>query len=537
MAATTPDKKKNRLSNMFGSKREPDRPPPHQAFPSHSSNGNMQDSAYESSLGNSTAESNMQHIESNDDRNLALNKTTGEVIDEDTGATVITTTTTTTTTTITRNGKKESRVEIRSTTPTPRGDSSQQTTIAEAPGDNQHLSPADANGTTRREVSHTPQERLATLSHSPYPTGQQQQQQQQAALPIPHRNPNRKSLGDERPPQQYFDGANASAPSEGPVSPSSPSRANFSYPSRSTGNLRGQAGEEGAPAPVEHRPGVKGTFESLRAAAMRGQGGGGGEGEYGAEPGQRVSAFENLKAAAVGIHGVGETLRSTLNSEIDNRYPRRDPEKAAAAEAKNRAEMERGYREMAGLRQRADLGPTISRPGQSGDGAALTPTTSRPGQSNDGGVRRPSNPSADIPASLQPGGGRGGGGAGAPQLPLLPGQAPPDLRHPAFRDQPQQQQQQQPQQQQKPPPQPQDGRYYGPGQNIAPDHDPMRDQKGARYSSMQQPSEPQATGGAAMGNSTKVQALSQTGTQQQEEKEKKGGFRRLMKRKPASQAT
>jgi hypothetical protein len=46
---------------------------------------------------------------------------------------------------------------------------------------------------------------------------------------------------------------------------------------------------------------------------------------------------------------VGETLRGTLNNEIDTRFARQNPEKAAIANAKNQAALERGQREMAGL--------------------------------------------------------------------------------------------------------------------------------------------------------------------------------------------
>ena len=48
-------------------------------------------------------------------------------------------------------------------------------------------------------------------------------------------------------------------------------------------------------------------------------------------PVQRQSTLSSLKAAAAGIHGVGETLRGTLNSNIDRRIPTsRDPEQQAA---------------------------------------------------------------------------------------------------------------------------------------------------------------------------------------------------------------
>lgn len=60
------------------------------------------------------------------------------------------------------------------------------------------------------------------------------------------------------------------------------------------------------------------------------------------------------------MQGVGETLRGTLNNEVDSRFSRHDPDKAAAANAKNRADLERGQREMAKLRERNGLQPTLA---------------------------------------------------------------------------------------------------------------------------------------------------------------------------------
>ena len=57
---------------------------------------------------------------------------------------------------------------------------------------------------------------------------------------------------------------------------------------------------------------------------------------------------------------MGETLRGTLNSEVDQRMPRRDADKAAAVDAKNQATLEAGQREMAGLRERSGLDATVS---------------------------------------------------------------------------------------------------------------------------------------------------------------------------------
>ena len=47
--------------------------------------------------------------------------------------------------------------------------------------------------------------------------------------------------------------------------------------------------------------------------------------------------------------GIGETLRGTLNSAIDEQYPRKNADKAAAARLKNESVLNRGRGEMAGI--------------------------------------------------------------------------------------------------------------------------------------------------------------------------------------------
>jgi hypothetical protein len=58
--------------------------------------------------------------------------------------------------------------------------------------------------------------------------------------------------------------------------------------------------------------------------------------------------------------GVGETLRGTINSEVDSRFGRKNPEKAAMVDAKNQATLQAGEREMAGLRDQRGLQPTVT---------------------------------------------------------------------------------------------------------------------------------------------------------------------------------
>lgn len=52
------------------------------------------------------------------------------------------------------------------------------------------------------------------------------------------------------------------------------------------------------------------------------------------------------------LQGIGETLRGTLNSSIDDRYASSNAEKAAAARAKNQAVLDRGRHEVEGIPRR-----------------------------------------------------------------------------------------------------------------------------------------------------------------------------------------
>jgi hypothetical protein len=49
------------------------------------------------------------------------------------------------------------------------------------------------------------------------------------------------------------------------------------------------------------------------------------------------------------MQGVGETLRGTLNSTVDRRFPSKNAEKAARTNAKNEEILERGRAEMEGI--------------------------------------------------------------------------------------------------------------------------------------------------------------------------------------------
>jgi hypothetical protein len=316
MANATPHKKKHRLSNLFKGKKEPEG-----SASNATGNGSNQassstnnahpgpaDSAYASSDVPSTSGSKsaeMVPVASNDDRNLAMNKSTGEVVDEDSGEVVTVTTTTTTTTTTRTRGGKPTTVQVATT---PAGSTPSPAPVHEAPGDTpaasssvqtqQHLSP---NAALHPPPSHSPAS-SSSQSHSPQaPTGgvyspQPQQYQQhnplvQAYTPshsqpeqrpkpafLPY--PQNRQQADRSPPHQQQGPPRGIPPrhphrrsrelisenQQAPVSPVQPdgfAQHNFSYPSRSTGNLRGD--DPSAPAGEVRQ---SNTFENLKAAAV-----------------------------------------------------------------------------------------------------------------------------------------------------------------------------------------------------------------------------------------------------------------------------
>lgn len=177
------------------------------------------------------------------DRHLAMNKSTGQIFDDDTGeAVTVVTTTTTTTTTTTRGGKKGTTVDV-STQPSDQSTNS--SSVHEAPGD--HPGRPEAHnlyGHARPEAT-APSQRTA----APEPI-------------VPVRNPNRKSRDYEarRSGDQAWPGFGAyDAP---------PSPHNFSYPSRS--DLRSPEDEHPpqlTPGPAA-APAPKRTLDSLKAAAI-----------------------------------------------------------------------------------------------------------------------------------------------------------------------------------------------------------------------------------------------------------------------------
>lgn len=320
MAATQEKKVPRSLTNMF--KRKDREEPGAHPYPDlnnkpSTATQNTSDSAYASSEPpSSTSEQNFVPVENNgqiqnvsSDRNLEMNQSTGDVMDKDTGEVVstVTTTTTTTTTTMTKRGANGEKTSVEVSTQ-PGGSAAgagagardRTPDIHEAPGDSAHTSSharQDSGNAFRPDAAGAQQ-----------PQHHQPQQQQRAPV-IPARSPHRKS-------QEYID--------QGGASPGY----NFSHPSRS--NLR-NSGEYFQQQHQHPHPSNRSTFDSLRSAAS-GQGGGG--------------TLDNLKAAAVGLHGVGETLRGTFNSGIDQRFPRSNPDSSGAANAKNQGVLDRGRDEM-----------------------------------------------------------------------------------------------------------------------------------------------------------------------------------------------
>ncbi|RMZ07447.1 hypothetical protein D0862_04276 [Hortaea werneckii] len=404
--------KKHRLSNLLGSKKEAGSPPQPQETihpkQSNETNGTTQpDSAYASSENSRDRE--MQHIDSNNDegRNLAVDKKTGEVLDEDTGEVVTTVTTTTTTTTVTRTGGKGKGTQVEVTTQPGGGGggSTSQTPspshspgpagIAEAPGDSpstprqppthgQHLSPADANQ-SQQQQQHSPASSTSSpavetqhvypkaepqATHPALRQDQQQPPQQQQPPPpnpqIPPRQPHRKST--DRPPPHYTD---TNGYKDMPASPST-THNNFSYPNPSRSQER------------LHRP----SHQPLPPSSPETMHPGYHHPSHSAEGGNTAhNPLHQLKSAAIGLHGVGETLRGTLNTEVDNRLQRRNPSKNSAAREKNAAVMQRGEREMAGLREGRGLGTTVA-PAAGASGGEGGGGEERKGYVKGGGIQR-----------------------------------------------------------------------------------------------------------------------------------------------------
>ncbi|KAI1610052.1 hypothetical protein EDD36DRAFT_62981 [Exophiala viscosa] len=244
-------------------------------------------------------------------RNLALRPSTGEVFDEDTGeiVTVVTTTTTTTTTTTRKPGgkpqqdvQKDVRREVQ-----PGPNHTGRTGLQEMPA----VSSEQQSRVQQPAINST-----STTQGAPPPPAPASDRVSADLPPVPARSAMRKSqeiprnvpggLPHDDLPVSPVD-ATYPTGRTGMTPPGSPSRPNYSYPSRSSIRTADQ--------PMRHNP----------------------------------STMTDLKAAAKGLHGIGETLRGTLNSSIDKRFPPGDAEKAAMVQAHNAAVLEKGRAEIDGI--------------------------------------------------------------------------------------------------------------------------------------------------------------------------------------------
>ncbi|MCJ1458615.1 hypothetical protein MMC28_008989 [Mycoblastus sanguinarius] len=218
--------------------------------------------------------------------NSDASRNTNNTSVNDQGQTVTTTTTTTTTTTSGAGG-------------------SSQTSGPHTSNLANKLDPRVSSGSDQTEVSEVVQRREGDRPNvpakgnmrerSPNPPPQQYSQQQQQHQPSTLQNL-KESVRGVRDQRDSYGSPNNYEASNNYGSPTDASgRHNFSYPSRTPPN--------GAVA------GASST------AGQRSQ--------------QEPSTLQNLKTAAVGIHGVGETLRGTLNSSVDKRFGG-SPEQVAA---------------------------------------------------------------------------------------------------------------------------------------------------------------------------------------------------------------
>ncbi|GAB7361459.1 hypothetical protein MBLNU230_g1515t1 [Neophaeotheca triangularis] len=549
MSPTQEKEKKSKLGRIFGSGgsgSEGKEPP--KKTDQHISRGDegksqylrpSQESYHDSAYGSSESANkgasgeNIVHVDNtgqidgvDEDRSLAYNKSTGDVFDEDTGETVVTTTTTTTTTTTHRpGGKKELKTEVKT-------DGGEPVATAASQGNNTGVQELPANP--------SPAPPMGRGNDSP---------------PVPVRNPQRRRSMDaaESPvsPQSQTSPQNQQvmAPAGGPYGHTAQSasqgsagqaaKTNFSYPHRQEPPPTQPNMATGGPPP-EHEAGNRGTMH-------------------------------NLKAAAMGIHGVGETLRGTLNSESDRHLmPRSNPKKAAAADAKNQAALEKGRTEMAGLRARNGLAPSVS-PHQQQQGYPpppqdqQQPAHSPPDNFNTSPPPPPPQNQSNIHPAQRDQFHQGGNGGGAPPS-YDPSSRPPPNDYGYYDQKPLMQPPQQTQQPQPPvpqtQPQPQQGRPPIPQQQpppqSPPNSRPQPSEYGVPYAQSQNPQQsppqtanpqPPTTGGPAGGGMPPEhygpykeaqphlqpqESNAGNGGNGKEGEKKHGGLGKLFKRKPVA---
>lgn len=262
--------KKNRFSRLLGNKREKT-PPPNTALPDSayaSSETPSGEAARDGSTPTTTPNQDVVPVEKNSEmanidqsRNLSVRPATGEVVDSDTGelVTVVTTTTTTTTTTTRKPGQtpqvqKDVNQQVQETTPT-------SAPATEAPSE----MPANPTVTEANNPTITEAKVPDRISSRP----------PRDSPPLPMRSAARKSgeFGHRQSQVSNYPGYDDSLPpptggfygAGGLDAPASPSKANFSYPSRNRNSMDPDGvGLNTTNQPQQHN---KSTISDLRAAA------------------------------------------------------------------------------------------------------------------------------------------------------------------------------------------------------------------------------------------------------------------------------
>lgn len=265
MNAPAPGQKKHRLSRFLGSNKDQQtetRPhvhsQPDSAYASDNTGNDIVQVENDGSIPNTKRE---QH--------LALDRGTGEVFDEDTGevVTVVTTTTTTTTTTTSRPGGQQ-RQDVQKDVQTtqhqqPHGAGTTTTTGSMAPHSHEPYRDSGYGSglpTEGRIASGVP-EHADPYKGGSYGAGSQHHSS--TAPHIPARSPRRS--GEYGRTGDYD---STSHPS-GSYNPTSPSRHNFSYPSRAAPGTQGAyPTETGYPPEQEVKAKKTGRFADLKAAAI-----------------------------------------------------------------------------------------------------------------------------------------------------------------------------------------------------------------------------------------------------------------------------
>ncbi|KAF2656851.1 hypothetical protein K491DRAFT_596198 [Lophiostoma macrostomum CBS 122681] len=225
--------------------------------------------------------------------------------------------------------------------------------------------------------------------------------------------PNRSNMRHRVELDSVSPGVEHANPLASPVSPGSPTRANFSYPARTpppgvprkipSQDFAPQQSLAGQPSnpqysqyptqPQGQPPMHQNQLNQQQSQQQPSYGFPSGPHPAPLRPGhipessqnpQKPSTLANLKTAAAGIHGAGETLRGTLNNTVDKRFMKPN----SAVHAKNQAAIERGRTEIeTGHYVHSQRKPTANAPGPAQAPTENTPYQQRPGGTGISGSR------------------------------------------------------------------------------------------------------------------------------------------------------